>query len=176
MGDDLGDAVSKNPASEASDSGPGSENVASQAAARAAIAPLSEVERKRLQQNFQRGEQNFNRNIDYAIEMFNLCVLGDPANLIYLQSLLGAIRKKHSGKSRGGLAGVFSAGGRAKVRKLAAAEKYQEAIQAAPTIRKGPTSRRHSTWCPRTSKSIDSARNLPPIMVTTTKPSPAGSA
>jgi tetratricopeptide (TPR) repeat protein len=139
MGDDLGDAVSKNPASEASDSGPGSENVASQAAARAAIAPLSEVERKRLQQNFQRGEQNFNRNIDYAIEMFNLCVLGDPANLIYLQSLLGAIRKKHRGKSRGGLAGVFSAGGRAKVRKLAAAEKYQEAIKAGiDTIKSNP--------------------------------------
>lgn len=120
MGDDLGDAVSNNPGADAAASDGGAGNVA----------PLSEVERKRLQQNFQRGEQNFNRNIDYAIEMFNLCVLGDPANLIYLQSLLGALKKKHSGKSRGGLAGVFSAGGRAKVRKLAAAEKYQEAIKA----------------------------------------------
>lgn len=96
----------------------------------AAAGGLSEVERKRLQQNFQRGEQNLNRNIDYAIEMFVLCVLGDPANVIYLQALLGTLRKKHSGKSRGGLAGVFSAGGRAKVRKLAAAGKHQEAIKA----------------------------------------------
>ena len=102
----------------------------------AAAGGLSEVERKRLQQNFQRGEQNLNRNIDYAIEMFVLCVLGDPANVIYLQALLGTLRKKHSGKSRGGLAGVFSAGGRAKVRKLAAAGKHQDAIKAGVEVLK----------------------------------------
>ena len=99
------------------------------------LSPLSEGERRRLQQNFQRGEQNLNRNIDYAIEMFILCVLGDPGNLIYLQALLGTLRKKHSGKSRG-LAGVFAAGGRAKVRKLSAAGKNQEAIKAGIDILK----------------------------------------
>ena len=100
------------------------------------LSPLSEAERKRLQQNFQRGEQNFNRNIDYAIEMFNLCVVGDPSSVIYLQALLGALKKKHSGKSRGGLAGVFSAGGRAKVRKLTAAGKAAEAIKAGVDVLK----------------------------------------
>lgn len=126
MGDDRGDADPKGIGQEA-----GAENASpsTPAAAASGLSPLSEADRKRLQQNFQRGEQNFNRNIDYAIEMFILCVLGDPGNVIYLQALLGALRKKHSGKSRG-LAGVLAAGGRAKVRKLAAAGKHQDAIKA----------------------------------------------
>ncbi len=103
--------------------------------AASAIAPLSEAKRKQLQQNYERGEQNLSKNIDYAIEMFILCVLGDPSKLIYVQSLLGTLRKKHSGKSRG-LAGVFAAGGRAKVRKLAAQEKYIEAIKTGIDILK----------------------------------------
>lgn len=98
--------------------------------------PLSEAERKRLQQNYQRGEQNFNANIDYAIEMFVLCVLGDPGNVIYLQSLLAALKKKYSGKSRGGLANVWSAGGRAKLKKLAGAGKWTDVIKAGIDILK----------------------------------------
>jgi tetratricopeptide (TPR) repeat protein len=131
MGDDRGDA---DPMDAGLEAGAGNVAPASQPVA-SGLSPLSEGERRRLQQNFQRGEQNLNRNIDYAIEMFILCVLGDPGNLIYLQALLGTLRKKHSGKSRG-LAGVFAAGGRAKVRKLSAAGKNQEAIKAGIDILK----------------------------------------
>ncbi|NBP81366.1 hypothetical protein EBU58_11760, partial [bacterium] len=134
MGEDRGE-TDPNDAGQAA----GAENAspAAEAPAGSGLSPLSEPERKRLQQNFQRGEQNFNRNIDYSIEMFILCVVGDPSNVIYLQSLLGALKKKHSGKSRGGLAGVFSAGGRAKVRKLTATGKPLDAIKAGIDILKG---------------------------------------
>jgi len=131
MGDDQGEA---DPKGTGQDDGAAHASPPPQATA-SGLSPLSEGERKRLQQNFQRGEQNFNRNIDYAIEMFVLCVLGDPGNVIYLQALIGALKKKHSGKSRG-FAGVLAAGGRAKVRKLTAAGKYPEAIKAGIDILK----------------------------------------
>lgn len=134
MGEDRGE-TDPNDAGQAA--GAGNASLAAEASAGSGLSPLSEPERQRLQQNFQRGEQNFNRNIDYAIEMFILCVVGDPSNVIYLQSLLGALKKKHSGKSRGGLAGVFSAGGRAKVRKLTATGKPLDAIKAGIDILKG---------------------------------------
>ena len=62
-------------------------------------AALSPAERTRLAQCFQHGTQSVAKNIDYAVEMFAVCVAGDPANAIYLQNLLGALRVKHAGKN-----------------------------------------------------------------------------
>jgi len=99
------------------------------AAAAASSAGLSAAERSRLQQCFQTGSQSVVKNIDYAIEMFRACVVGDPANPIYLQSFLGTVRRKQGPKKGGGLTALFSAPSRGGLRKLLAADKSREAIQ-----------------------------------------------
>ncbi|MFM8803925.1 MAG: tetratricopeptide repeat protein [Planctomycetia bacterium] len=89
---------------------------------------VSPAERARLTQCFQRGSQSLAKDADYAIEMFSTCVMADPANGMYLQHLLGALRQKHGRKKPGGLASLWSAGGRGGLRKLAAAGKWREVI------------------------------------------------
>ena len=100
-------------------------------------ASLSPAERSRLTQCFQHATQSVAKNIDYAIEMFSVCVAGDPANAVFLQNLLGALRIKHGGKKGGGLAALWSAGGRGGLKKLIAAGKYREAIAQGVDIIKG---------------------------------------
>lgn len=100
---------------------------------------LSPTERSRLTQCFHHGSQSVAKNIDYAIEMFSVCVLGDPANPTYLQNFLGALRLKHGVKKGGGFASLWSAGGRGGLRKLVAAGKHREAIlQGVSIVRANP--------------------------------------
>ena len=102
-------------------------------------ASLSPAERTRLTQCFQHGTQSIAKNIDYAIEMFAVCVAGDPVNAIYLQNLMGALRVKHAGKKGGGLSALWSAGGRGGLKKLVAAGKYREVIaKGVEIIRSNP--------------------------------------
>jgi len=97
---------------------------------------LSPAERSRLSQCFQRGTQNAATNLDYAIEMFSLCVLGDPGNAIYLQSLLGVLRKKHGAKKAGGL-GAFWPGARSGgLKKLADKAQWRDIIKQGVEILK----------------------------------------
>lgn len=99
-------------------------------------AQLSPAERSRLSQCFQRGTQNAPTNVDYAIEMFSLCVLGDPGNAVYLQSLLTALRRKYGPKKAGGL-GAFWPGSRAgSLKKLAATAQWREIIKQGVAILK----------------------------------------
>jgi len=100
-------------------------------------ASLSPAERQRLTQCFQHGSQSVSKNIDYAIDMFVTCVAGDPGNAIYLQHLLGTLRLKHGVKKGGGLSGLWSAGGRAGLRKLIASGKQREAVKQGLDIVKG---------------------------------------
>lgn len=90
---------------------------------------ISEAERKRLQKCFLAGEQKAAGNVDYAIEMFATCVLGDPANPLYLQSFFAVLKKKFAGKKAGGLSALFSAGGRGGLKKLAAAGQWLELLK-----------------------------------------------
>ena len=90
---------------------------------------VSEAERKRLQKCFLAGEQKAAGNVDYAIEMFATCVLGDPANPLYLQSFFAVLKKKFAGKKAGGLSALFSAGGRGGLKKLAAAGQWLELLK-----------------------------------------------
>jgi tetratricopeptide (TPR) repeat protein len=102
-------------------------------------ATLSPAERSRLTQCFQHGTQSVAKNIDYAIEMFSQCVVGDMANAIFLQTLFGALRQKHGGKKAGGLSALWAASGRGGLKKLVTAGKYREAItQGVGTIRGNP--------------------------------------
>lgn len=100
---------------------------------------LSPPERSRLAQCFQHGTQSLAKNIDYAIEMFAVCAVGDPANAVFLQHFLGALRLKYAGKKGGGLSSLWGAGGRAGLRKLAAAGKWRDVItQGIEIIRTNP--------------------------------------
>ena len=90
---------------------------------------ISEAERKRLQKCFLAGEQKAAGNLDYAIEMFATCVLGDPASPLYLQSFFAVLKKKFAGKKTGGLSALFSAGPRGSLKKLAAAEQWLDLLK-----------------------------------------------
>jgi tetratricopeptide (TPR) repeat protein len=94
----------------------------------ATVAPLTAAERSRLSQCYQRGTQNAATNVDYAIEMFSACVLGDPGNAVYLQSLLAMLRKKFGIKKAGGLASLWG-GSRGGLKKLAAARQWREILK-----------------------------------------------
>ena len=97
----------------------------------ATTAQLSPAERSRLSQCFQRGNQNAATNLDYAIEMFSQCVLGDPGNAVYLQSLLTVLRKKHGVKKAGGLSGLWP------ISKAGSLKKFAEKAQWRDVIRQG---------------------------------------
>jgi tetratricopeptide (TPR) repeat protein len=94
-----------------------------------ASAAIPEAERRRLQKCFLAGEQKAATNIDYAIEMFTACVVGDPASPLYLQNLLAVLKKKFAGKKGGGFGAIFSAGARGGLKKFAAAGQWQELLK-----------------------------------------------
>jgi tetratricopeptide (TPR) repeat protein len=102
----------------------------------ASSAALSPAERARLAQCFQRGTQNLPTNADYAVEMFGICVLGDPGNAVYLQALLAALKKKFGAKKSGGLSSLWSAGSRAGLKKLAASAQWREILKQGLAILK----------------------------------------
>jgi tetratricopeptide (TPR) repeat protein len=93
---------------------------------------LPASERSRLTQCYNRGAMAVDGkppNLDYAVEMFALCVLGDPGNAIYTQVLLGALRQKFGARKSGGLASLWSGGGRLGLRKLAANAQWREILK-----------------------------------------------
>jgi len=100
------------------------------------FALLSPAERSRLLQSFQAGTKNLIANADYAIEMFTACVLGDPGNAVFLQALLGILRKKHPPKKSGGLASLFGGSKGGSLRKLVAAGQHRDVIKQGVEILK----------------------------------------
>jgi tetratricopeptide (TPR) repeat protein len=97
---------------------------------------MSPAARSRLSQCFQRGTQNAATNLDYAIEMFSACVLGDPGSAVYLQNLLGCLRKKHGPKKTGGF-GAFWPGSRSgSLKKAASAAQWRDVIKQGVEILK----------------------------------------
>jgi tetratricopeptide (TPR) repeat protein len=93
---------------------------------------LPATERSRLTQCYNRGAQALDGkppNLDYAIEMFALCVLGDPGNAIYTQVLLGALRQKFGARKSGGLTALWSGGGRLGLKKHAANAQWREILK-----------------------------------------------
>ncbi len=102
-------------------------------------ASLSPADRSRLLQCFTRGTQNAPTNLDYAIEMFAVCVAGDPSNAVYLQGLLSVLKRKHAGKKGIGLSNLWSAASRGGLKKLAANAQWRDLIkQGVEIIRANP--------------------------------------
>jgi tetratricopeptide (TPR) repeat protein len=97
---------------------------------------LSPAERGRLQKCFQTGTQSAATNVDYAIEMFGACVLGDPGNAIYLQSLMAVLKRKYGSRRAGGLGSLWSAGSRVGLKKLAANAQWRDLLKQGVDILK----------------------------------------
>jgi tetratricopeptide (TPR) repeat protein len=90
-------------------------------------------------QCFRRGAESLDRkppSLDYAIEMFSLCVAGDPSSPAYAQALLGSLRQKFGTKKSGGLASMLSGGAGRGLRKLATQGQWQELIKQGVTALK----------------------------------------
>ena len=86
----------------------------------------------RLQKLFEHGTRKAaTGDHEYAIEMFQQCVQGDPSNLAYLQGFLDALRKKYNNNKRGDkMAGLKGSGLRSQVRKNIAKKDFNAAIVA----------------------------------------------
>ncbi len=64
--------------------------------------PLPPATRRRLQQCFEHGSKNAaSGGFDYAFNMFDVCVKGDPANHIYIKQYLITLGKKYKENKKG---------------------------------------------------------------------------
>ena len=106
-------------------------------AAAPSTAALSPAERSRLMKCYVTGSQAQQGNVDYAVDMFAQCVIGDPGNAIFLQKLLESLKRKFGGKKAGSLTSFFAAGSRAGLKKLASSAQWREIIKQGVEIIKG---------------------------------------
>ena len=93
--------------------------------------PMSPAKRKRLQQCFEHAsKQAAQDNFDYATELFTQCVIGDPSNLIYLQSFVGNLQKKYNNNKKGSKLGRFkTAGARTAVKKCSMQKDWEGVLK-----------------------------------------------
>ncbi|MHC4399816.1 MAG: tetratricopeptide repeat protein [Planctomycetota bacterium] len=88
--------------------------------------------RKRLQQMFEHGNVQLSREEhDYASDLFAQCVAGDPANRIYLDSLLNCLKRKYNNNKKGSKMATFKLpGARSGAKKAKAQEDWPGVIKA----------------------------------------------
>ncbi|MBI1901428.1 MAG: hypothetical protein HYS13_10000, partial [Planctomycetia bacterium] len=81
--------------------------------------PIDPNKRRRLQQQFEAGSEKLAKGaFDYAIDMFAMCVTGDPGNLLYAQNLIGALQRKFGNSKKGSsFASIRGAGTKAAILK-----------------------------------------------------------
>ena len=77
------------------------------------------AKRRRLQLMFEHGNKVAAQGqFDYATQMYTDCVLGDPANPVYVKSFLNNLAKKYQGNKKGSkMAGMATMGSRASLKK-----------------------------------------------------------
>jgi len=92
---------------------------------------LSPGKRKRLQQSFEQANQLMRQeNYDYANELFTQCVVGDPANVPYVQSYLANLKLKYNNNKKGSqLAFIQGAGAKGMVKKASMQKDWQGVIK-----------------------------------------------
>jgi len=94
----------------------------------------SDAKRKRLQQCFEHANRQMAHekyDFDYVTDLFTQCVVGDPANCIYAQSLLANLKKKYNNNKRGSnLAFIKGAGPRAMVKKAMLQKDWDAVIRS----------------------------------------------
>src|SRR6185437_11645417 len=81
--------------------------------------PLPPAKRRRLQLMFEHGNKVAAQGqFDYATQMYSDCVIGDPANPVYVKSFLTNLAKKYQGNKKGSkMAGVTTMGAKAGLKK-----------------------------------------------------------
>jgi tetratricopeptide (TPR) repeat protein len=98
---------------------------------------LTPADQKRLMQCYRTGTVAA-ANVDYAVDMFAQCVLGDPGNPVFLHAFLEALKRKFAGKKAVSLTALFATGGRG-LKKLAAAAQWREVLkQGVEAIKANP--------------------------------------
>ena len=91
--------------------------------------PISPEKRRRLQQMFEPGSRAAAQgNFDYAADLFIQCVLGDPGNKLYIQSLLGTLQKKYNNNKKGSKLAVISGAGQRGALKKAQMQKDSQGV------------------------------------------------
>jgi tetratricopeptide (TPR) repeat protein len=96
------------------------------------LKPISANQRSRLQKCFEHGSMLSTKGeFDYADAMFRQCVSGDPGNLIYTQNLLTNLKKKYNNNKKGAkMAGLRTAGPKARLKKAQVKKNWMDAIKA----------------------------------------------
>ena len=96
------------------------------------LKPISASQRSRLQKCFEHGSRLSTKGeFDYADQMFRQCVSGDPGNLIYTQNLLINLKKKYNNNKKGAkMAGLRTAGAKARLKKAQVKKNWVDAIKA----------------------------------------------
>lgn len=94
--------------------------------------PLPPGTRRRLQQCFEHGtKMSAAGNFDYATEMYTQCVLGDPANPIYVKSFLANLQKKYGDNKKGGkMAALRTAGAKGGMKKAVLQKDWNSVISS----------------------------------------------
>ena len=95
--------------------------------------PISPAKRKRLQKVFEHASKQMSQdNFDYATELLGQCVVGDPANLIYVQSYVGNLQKKYKNNRKGAnfVVQLSQRGARSAARKALSQEKWMDVISS----------------------------------------------
>lgn len=75
-------------------------------------------------------------NVDYAVDMFSVCVIGDPGNVAFVQAFLGALKRKFGGKKAGGFTSLMATGARAGMKRSAANAQWRDVIKQGVEILK----------------------------------------
>jgi tetratricopeptide (TPR) repeat protein len=96
---------------------------------------LSAGDRSRLLQCYRTGMQAAG-NVDYAVDMFSACVIGDPGNVAFLQAFLAALKRKFSGKKAGGFTALMATGARAAMKRSATNAQWRDVIKQGVEILK----------------------------------------
>jgi tetratricopeptide (TPR) repeat protein len=100
--------------------------------------PVPPNVRRRLQQMFDHGNKSLMKgDFSYATEMFTQCVLGDPGNLVYLNSFLGCLYRQYNNNKKGStLAGVKGMGARGSMKKSAMQKNWPEVLKSGVEVLK----------------------------------------
>lgn len=88
--------------------------------------------RRRLQQFYVVGKKNFDTgNIDYAIQMLQQPVAGDPANMEYVQTYFEALKKKYENpKKVSSMAGLQGMSIKGAMKKAAGKKQWRDVIKS----------------------------------------------
>ena len=105
-------------------------------AAGSAPKQMTPTRQKRLQQAFQAANTQMRQgNYDYSTDLFVQCLIGDPSNIVYIQSFIANMEAKYAKNRKGApMAGMKSAGAKAGMKKSQMQGKWHDMLKNAIEI------------------------------------------